>query len=206
MLCALKGNALACMCLLFELPWANSALAQSLHVGVKAGANISRLNLYGYPVKDYTYSWRPDFLVGGIATYSTNQHLAIQAELMYSRKRTQQVNNNVVSSFSYVSLPLLLSYRVVGGWSVEVGPEFDYLLDAKLARNGIFDKAKSVAWVLNAGIIHRFQNSIGLGFRYGYGLGSVADPVGVTDSHGNQIGTIKVRNQTVQLTIAYLFR
>lgn len=204
MLRVLRKNSMACMFLLFALQSVNSLFAQSIQIGLKVGANMSRLAVYGYPIKDFAYSWRPDFLAGGIAQYSINKQLAIQTELIYSRKRTQQVaNDNAVSNFSYLSLPLLLSYRVSDGWYAEVGPEFNYLLDAKLATGEMFDKARNVVGVVNIGAFRRFRSSICLGLRYGYGLTGISDPLNVTDISGNKTGTIKIRSQTFQLTSTY---
>ncbi|MBD0285727.1 MAG: PorT family protein [Flavisolibacter sp.] len=127
------------------------AMAQ-FHVGVKAGTNISKIE--GRSFKD---EFRYGYLAGGFAEIGLGGRLAIQPEVLFNQYRTRvdssfraiyenafnpSYNNDV--KLNYISIPLLLNYKVGSLLTLQAGPQFSILRDQNktLLQNGrdAFDK------------------------------------------------------------------
>jgi hypothetical protein len=119
-----------------------STFAQGFKVGVKAGADIHKLD--GKAFKDeFSYGYH----LGAFTQIGLTKKFGIQPEILFS-----QVSVDTSSSFSsvykvgslsdiklkYLKIPLLLNYNPNPFVSLQLGPEFGVLLDDKsnLVENG----------------------------------------------------------------------
>ncbi len=120
------------------------AAAQSFHAGIKVGANINKLS--GMPFKDqFTYGYH----AGAFAEIGLGKKWFLQPEVIFN-----QVENDTASNFSqlynisttkaasiklnYLSVPLLLNYRLSKMISLQAGPQYAILIDHNnsLLQNG----------------------------------------------------------------------
>ncbi len=153
----------------------SSAFCQ-FSIGIKGGANLGKIN--GESFKD---EFSLGYHVGAFATLGLGGHLAIQPEVLFN-----QINNDTTTRFSdvfqvknassiqlkYLSIPVLLTYKINRFISLQAGPQFGILMNKNdnLYQNGQ-DAFKSGDFSLVGGVQVRL-----LKFRvYGRYVGGVTD-------------------------------
>lgn len=160
----------------------NSSEAQ---FGIKGGVNFS--NIYAEDVDDNNVL--TSFNAGVYGSYPISDMLAIQTEILYSRKGAELKYDNAFTSGStkfklnYIEVPVLLKVNVTENFSVHAGPYFAYLIDAQVENNAkgqAFDFKDNYSnddfnkfdAGLSAGVGFDFDK-FGLGARYNYGLSTI---------------------------------
>ena len=120
----------------------SAAMAQSLHIGAKAGANISKID--GQSFKDqFSFGYH----AGGFFNVGLGKKFAIQPEILFN-----QVNVDTSDKFSqvyefnhlekvqlkYLSVPILLNFKPVKFLTLQAGPQFSVLMNKSktLVENG----------------------------------------------------------------------
>ncbi|MFG6685449.1 porin family protein [Mariniflexile sp. HNIBRBA6329] len=201
--------------LLFGLTSAANAQvteAQTPQFGIKGGANFS--NLYTDDVDDNNVL--TSFNAGIYTTFPLNDFIAIQPELLYSRKGSELVYDNAFASgtakfkLNYIELPVLLKINLAKNLNIHAGPYFAYLVDAQITNesdSGSFDFEENY----DNDDFNKFDTGIaagvgidldkvGIGLRYNYGLSTV----GKERTVGGQTYTIpdgKNSNLSLYLTL-----
>jgi hypothetical protein len=106
------------------------------HVGVKAGANITKVA--GKSFKD---EFNSGYMLGGFAEIKLSKKVYLQPEFLVNQYKTNldsNYNNLVGNLFNgltsvrleYLSIPLLLNYRIGEGLiSLQAGPQYGILID-----------------------------------------------------------------------------
>lgn len=129
--------------ILVTLFLANAAMAQ-FTLGVKAGANIFKVD--GQSFKDqFDYGYH----LGGFANFGIGGRFSIQPEVLFNQYQTKRdtsfsnIYQNVFSNstnvkLNYLSIPLLLNYKLGSLISLQAGPMFSILMDQNknLLQNG----------------------------------------------------------------------
>ncbi len=159
---------------------AQASLAQ-FTLGVKAGANITKVD--GRSFKD---EFRYGYHLGGFATIGLGGRFGIQPEVLFNQFQTRtgtefrNIYQNAFANASdvklnYLSIPLLLNYKLGSLLSLQAGPQFGILLDQNkdLLENGreAFDKG-------DFSMLGGAQLSLGkikLNGRYFVGLNNIND-------------------------------
>ena len=110
------------------------SLAQGFHLGAKIGTNISQITGRSF---DQGFQW--GFSAGAFAQLNFTSKWGIQPELLFNQTQTQTASNfndvyeqginsrNV--SLNYLSIPILLSYKIIPLLSIQVGPQFGILMN-----------------------------------------------------------------------------
>ena len=122
------------------------AMAQ-FHLGVKGGANIIKID--GKSFKD---QFRYGYHIGGFMEVRAGNKFVVQPEVLFNQYSTSVDSNvshiyqGVINSNSqsdvklnYLSIPLLLNYKLIGSFiSLQAGPQFGVLLNKHktLLQNG----------------------------------------------------------------------
>ncbi|MEO6538279.1 MAG: porin family protein [Ferruginibacter sp.] len=166
--------------LTFTLFAVSSALfSQSLHLGIKAGAEINKIN--GRPFKDqFSFGYH----VGGFAEIGLTSRFGIQPEVLFS-----QVSVDTSSNFSslydfnnikqvklqYLKIPLLFNYKPNNFVALQVGPQYGINLDknSNLLQNG--KNAFKAGDFSMLGGIQLEISKIRLYGRYAIGLSNIND-------------------------------
>ncbi len=119
-----------------------SASYAQFNLGIKAGASINKIT--GKSFKDeFTYGYH----AGAYATIGLGGKLSIQPEVLFNQFKTDtsstfssvfQFNkiNNI--TLNYLSIPILLNYKLGNNLALQAGPQFGILLDKNknLLQNG----------------------------------------------------------------------
>lgn len=106
--------------------------AQSLHFGIKGGANFSNIN---GDVGAFDFSTRTSYHIGGLVEIGIGNIIAFQPEIIYSVQGAKVEDHPTIDNIDlkYVNVPLMLKLYIVGGIvSLEAGPQFGFLTDHNL--------------------------------------------------------------------------
>ncbi len=124
---------------------ANAAMAQ-FTLGVKAGANLTKVE-----GKSFKEEFRTGYHLGGFAEIGLGGKLGLQPEVLFNQYQTRvdssfrNVYQDAFSSFTerdvklnYLSIPVLLTYKLGNNLSLLAGPQFGILVDQdkNLLENG----------------------------------------------------------------------
>jgi len=176
--------------------------AQGIHLGVKGGANIFKVDGQGYD-QGFHFGYN----VGAFAELNFTSSWGIQPELLWNQTnyRTgsnfrdvyQNIDgvNDVKGKLNYLSVPVLLSFHPVKLISLQAGPQFGILLNQdKNLVNNTKDAFKKGDFSLVGGVQLNLANLV-VGGRYVVGLTDIND---VTDDQ-------KWKNQGFQVYAGFRF-
>jgi hypothetical protein len=174
----LKNLALLACSLTFA---AASSFAQGLHLGVKAGANIFKVD--GASMKDeFTFGYN----LGAFAELNFNEKFGIQPEVLWNQTNYRTGNNfsdvygiegrnDVKGKLNYLSIPVLLNYNVAKFFTIQAGPQFGILLNQD---KNLFDNGKEAFKKGDFSLLGGVQLNLGglkIGGRYVIGLADIND-------------------------------
>ncbi|MDP4284733.1 MAG: porin family protein [Bacteroidota bacterium] len=120
----------------FALFCAFGSYAQSVNYGLSLGANLT--NIKGNGIKD---SYNAGWFGGGFARINLNKKWDIQPELIFNYVNSKKANNFInfynVNGYpdasnqiklSYISVPILMGYKVSKLLTVNAGPQYSFLV------------------------------------------------------------------------------
>ena len=162
------------------LLFAQAIMAQ-FHIGAKAGANIIKIE--GKSFKD---QFRYGYHAGGFAEIGFKGKFGIQPEVLFNQYSTRTDSNfshvyqNVLKQgdikLNYLSIPILLSYKLAGNFiSLQAGPQFGILINKSktLVQNG-GEAFKGNDFSMVGGVQLKIS-SIRVNGRYVVGLNNIND-------------------------------
>jgi hypothetical protein len=190
----MKTSILSLLALLFI----GQAASAQFHIGVKGGANISKVE--GKSFKD---EFRYGYHLGGFVEIRAGNKLVVQPEILWNQYATKLdstyssvyhgvFNGNQNIKLNYLSIPILLNYKVIGSFlSLQAGPQFGVLIDQSrtVLQNGA-DAFKKGDFSMLAGVQLKVAN-LRVNGRYAIGLNNISD---ITNDN-------KWKNQGFQLSV-----
>lgn len=183
--------------LLFVSLAVSQAMMAQFHIGAKAGANITKID--GKSFKDqFNYGYH----VGGFAEIGFGGKLGVQPEVLFNQYTTrvdsnfshiyQHAFNGDDVKLNYLSIPILLNYKLIGNiLSLQAGPQFGVLInkDKTAVENGS-SAFKDGDFSMIGGVQFKLS-SLRINGRYVVGLNNLNDI-------GNQS---KWKNQGFQVSL-----
>ncbi len=179
----------------FTLTITQSASAQSLKFGIKAGADINKMKGKAF-TNEYVYGYQ----VGVFSEIGIAKGFGLQPEILLSQvavdtasgfKDLYQFSNWSTQKFKYAKIPLLLFYKPNEFVSLQLGPQFGMLIDKN---KNITENGKTIFKEGDVSILSGLQlniSKIRLYGRYGFGLNNL-----------NETGSDdKWKNRNVQLGV-----
>ena len=177
----------------------------AIKYGLKAGVNLSSMS-NGMEF-DPGFGMGVGFRAGVMANFHFGQRsvnslpgtglFGVQPELMYSYQSVKSDEGNI--NMSYIQLPVMLKVYPTSALSIEVGPEFNYLI-ATSPDSMVFDNA-----TISVGDCKGFNMGVGVGLAYELRMGLVVGArysLGFTDMAKN----LKWKNNgNIQVTVGWLF-
>ena len=150
------------------------------HVGIKAGANIFKVD--GTAIKD---EFKFGYNLGGFAELNFSDKWGIQPEVMWNQTNFRTANNfneiypggksDIEGKLNYLSIPVLLSFRPAKIISFQAGPQFGILLNKD---ESLFENGKQAFKSGDFSMLGGVQLNIGalkVGGRYVIGLANIND-------------------------------
>jgi hypothetical protein len=115
------------------------------HIGVKAGANITKVD-----GKSFKEQFEYGYNVGGFAEIKLSDKFSFQPEVLFNQYTStldssyKSIYENVITSdqtkvkLNYLTIPLLLDYKFLGPIHLQAGPQFGILMnqDKNFLQNG----------------------------------------------------------------------
>jgi hypothetical protein len=156
------------------------SFAQGLHIGVKGGANIFKVD-----GKSFQDEFKFGYNLGAFAEIGLGQKWGLQPEVIWNQTnfRTDTTFRSVYSgsindykgNLNYLSIPLLLSFKPSKILTLQAGPQFGILINKEkdLLKNGQ-EAFKSGDFSMLGGV----QLNLGgakIGGRYVVGLSNIND-------------------------------
>ena len=121
----------------------SQALFAQFHIGIKGGTNVIKID--GRSFKD---EFRYGYHLGGFMELGLGNKFTLQPEVLFNQYATTVDSNfnhiyqNAFKSnnvtLNYLSIPILLNYKLIGPISLQAGPQFGILIDKSknLLQNG----------------------------------------------------------------------
>jgi hypothetical protein len=159
-----------------------AAMAQ-LNLGIKGGVNITKVD--GKAFRD---EFRYGYHLGGFAEIGLGGKLSIQPEVLWNQYQTRadssfshiyqnsvNISNYKDVKLNYLSIPLLLNYKLGSLMSLQAGPQYGILLDQSknLIQNGKEAFKNGEFSLVGGAQIH--ISKLRLQGRYVVGLSNISD-------------------------------
>ncbi|HEX9513446.1 MAG TPA: porin family protein [Puia sp.] len=157
-----------------------STQAQGFHIGVKAGANIFKIDGQSYDSK-FNFGYN----VGAFSEINFTKQWGIQPEVMFSQTNYRTGSNftdvyptgtnDLKGKLNYLSIPVLLSFRPIPFLSILVGPQYGILLNGD---QHVVTQAKDAFKKGDFSLVGGAQLNVAsfkLGARYVIGLTDIND-------------------------------
>lgn len=168
--------------------------------GVKSGLNISDIVMTNYinPDVESEFTVKMGVHAGLFMSSVVNEKFSMAAEVVYSNKGFR-ANPNI--NLHYITVPLMVQYKLADNIFAEIGPELGYLFSAR-SDNGnesnIYNNKFDLA--LDGGFRFNAPRLI-FGIRYCAGVFSVREPIESFGLPGSE--KIKYQNRVLQLSVGY---
>lgn len=106
------------------------------HLGIKAGANVTKVD-----GKTFKQEFRYGYNVGGFAEIGLGKKFSFEPEVLFNQYSStldsnyKSIYENVIASdqskvkLNYLTIPLLLDYKVIGPIHLQAGPQFGVLMN-----------------------------------------------------------------------------
>jgi hypothetical protein len=156
-----------------------AASAQKFQIGFKGGANINKID-----GKSFSDQFSYGYHLGGFFSVGLGKKFAIQPEVLFN-----QINVDTSGSFSsvyqfnkvdkvqlkYLSIPILLNYKLIKFITLQAGPQFGVLMNKSktLAENGR-DAFKAGDFSMLGGVQVNISH-LNIYGRYAVGLSNIND-------------------------------
>ncbi len=180
---------------------APSAMAQpGLHLGIKGGANMTRIAGEGY---DDAFKF--NYHLGGFLQLDLTKGFGLQPEVIFSQSTSRtgsrfsdiyndfdDAYNNKEIKLNYLNIPLLANIKFSNALWLQLGPQYSILMDdhKSLTQNGK-DAFKGGDFSAVAGLWLKLPLGLNASARYVIGLSDIQD---LPDNN-------KWQNQSIQLGI-----
>ena len=193
-------------CVLTLFAFAGAAQAQSFSVGPKVGANFSSLS----GVKDGKS--KTGYYFGAFVEVGSGK-FSVQPEVLYTAQGGKYSAISIPSGSvegevnnSYISVPIMLKYKLIAGLAVEFGPKFDFLTksDTKLKDLKIDskDSYQSFNFGLGLGLSYKLPLGLNIDARYNFGLSKLGKN---TSIDGIPSSGTNSKNDVFQIGVGYRF-
>ena len=186
-----------------------------LHVGLKGGLNFAGIDGHSKVTQDY--GRRAGFHFGAFASLKIWK-VAIQPEVVFSRQgqsfsyNTQQ---NYSTKLDYINVPIMIKVYLVGGFNLQAGPQFGFLVSAKgdvinssgpavSTNQDIKNFVNATDLSLGFGFGWDLPRGVNIGARYNLGLSDINKNTGQpTLTKVTSMGNVEAGNQVLQISIGY---
>jgi hypothetical protein len=176
----MKPKILICIAV---IAFSATASAQGIRFGVKGGAS-----LYKIAGQSFSEKFQYGYHVGGFAKVKINKKWSVQPEVLFNQQNTT-LDSNFKSLYAsiinpayvkdvklhYLSIPLMINYKLNGLMSLQAGPQFGVLIDShkNLLQNGGDAFSKGDFALAGGLVLHLGKFSVN--GRYAIGLKNIND-------------------------------
>ncbi|MBS1653933.1 MAG: PorT family protein [Bacteroidetes bacterium] len=180
----------------------SQTLMAQFHIGIKGGANVGKVD-----GKSFNHEFKYGYHLGAFAEIGLGKKFSLQPEVIFNQYTTtldsnyKSIYENVINSdqshvkLNYLSIPILLDYKLLGPVHIQAGPQFSVLMnqDKNFLQNGADAFSKGDFSMLAGAQVK--LGTLRLTGRYIIGLNNIND----IDNQD------KWKNQAIQLSVGLAF-
>jgi hypothetical protein len=140
--------------------------SQGLGIGIKAGANFSN-----YATDNFSTTSKTSYHAGLYANINFSEKWGITPEVLWSAQGAEfeglgggDFNTN------FVTVPIMLRWRIIPLISLEAGPQFNFLADAEFEGDDVSDQMKNSTYSIDFGAAVHLPLGFNGGIRYVMGM------------------------------------
>jgi len=168
-----------------------TVFSQELDLGIKLGSNFASIS----HAKEGS-STRTGIQAGFFAGIKFNDKVGISLDVLYS----QQGADFDAGAFdlTYVNLPFVVKYYLVGGLHIQAGPQFGVLIDVSLSET-LTNEYKEIVESEISGIIgigYDLPFGLRIDGRYNFGLTDISKP---------EVGNKGIKNSVFTVAVGFAF-
>jgi len=124
--------------------------------------------------------------VGVISEIPLSEKFSLQPELLYSTQGSE-AQDVIKIKVNYLAIPILAKYYLADGFSLEVGPQFSFLVNDKgeYINSNLPDEdtdASSIDIGANLGLGYSLDANLFVQARYNFGISTVAENPDIKNS------------------------
>jgi len=168
------------------------ARAQDTHFGLKAGLNVSSLDVK----QGVDFDAKAGLHIGALAHVHFTPHFALQPELVYSEQGGKDGNDKW--KINYLNIPVLFQFMTGAGLRLQTGPQLGFAVSSKIKSGNVEidnkDAVSTVDFSWSFGASYVDPVGFGVDARYNLGITNV-----------NDADFPEVRNRVFQVGIFYQF-
>ena len=157
-----------------------------IQFGLKGGVNLATVRYINTDNSKARMSWN----AGALAEIPVQDNLLVRPELLYSSKgfafSARETSRAGSVRFNYITVPVLVGYRLNGKSKILAGPEFGFLRKAVSKSSGI---SEDITYAyrhfdigVDLGFAYDFGTSVGAEVRYNYGFKDLVNVVYLNDN------------------------
>lgn len=150
--------------LIFSLLLAPLFLFGQLGIGIKGGANFSNMSADDY----YTTSSITSYHAGVYANFKFSEKWGLTPEVLWSSQGSDFDNMEFVTN--YVTVPIMLRWRIIDLISLEAGPQLNILTSAEADGQDVTDNLTGTTYCAAFGGLVHLPLGFNAGLRYVLGL------------------------------------
>jgi hypothetical protein len=143
-------------------------ISAQVGVGVKAGANFASIS-----TDDYDTSSKTSYHAGIYANLKLSEKWGITPEVLWSSQGADL--DDVEFNTNYVTVPIMLRWRIIDLISVEAGPQFNILTSAESDGMDVLDDLVNPSYSAAFGAVAHLPLGFNFGLRYVAGLTDLSD-------------------------------
>ena len=168
--------------------------AQGISGGLKAGVNFSN-QVYSGGGFSASADARTGFHAGGYLNLGFSESFSLQPELLYSSVGAKFMDTQFKTD--YVSIPVMFKYNPAAIFNIHAGPQFGFLMSAKMDDEDVKDGFKGLDLGLGIGAGVDLPMGLGLSARYVMGLSNIAE------EEEGMTGDASTKNTALQVSLSY---
>ena len=168
-----------------------TVFSQELDLGIKLGSNFASIS----HAKEGS-STRTGIQAGFFGGIKFNEKIGVNLDVLYS----QQGADFDAGAFdlTYVNLPFVVKYYLVGGLHIQAGPQFGVLIDESLSET-LTNEYKEIVESEISGIIgigYDLPFGLRIDGRYNFGLTDISKP---------EVGNKGIKNSVFTVAVGFAF-
>ncbi|MDR6462099.1 porin family protein [Chryseobacterium sediminis] len=180
----------------------STSSSSKIKFGLKAGLNVSTLS-------NMDMKSKAGFYGGVFMNIPVAKDFSVQPEVLYSNAGAKQKgDSNAKLEVEYISIPVMFQYKVLPNLYVEAGPQFSFLMDARLKDDvgslHLKNATRGFDFGIGLGAGYNITKNIGVNVRYTAGLSDIVNAKQQRYLYGyGRPGS--VRNGVFQVGVNYKF-
>jgi hypothetical protein len=139
-----------------------------LGIGIKGGANFSNLSSDNFNTSSVT-----SYHAGVYANIKLSEKFGVTPEVLWSSQGADL--NNVKLETNYITVPVMLRWRIINLISLEAGPQFNILTSAESGGMDVTDDLSTTSFCAAFGGLVHLPLGFNAGVRYVMGLSDLSD-------------------------------